>query len=271
MAKLCYNRAMKINVGAVQMDCVLGDVEANLKKAQGFVDEAAQKEVKLLVLPELFSTGYDLKERTGDFAEDDEGPTMTFFKENAAKHGMVLTGTYIEKNPDGKPFNTAPLVGPNGLIGKHRKVYLWEEEKTLFAPGDRFDVWDTEIGKLGIMICYDADFPESSRALATQGAEILLFSTAGTPAFDKFYSTFIASRAFENSCFLIQSNRVGQENDLTYAGYSKVVNPRGEILSDSKQEETLVVAEIDLEDIKKTRENVPYLKDFNPDIYKQYS
>lgn len=261
---------MDFLVGVVQMDGQMGNVSANLAKAQQFVDQAVQKEVKLLVFPELFSTGYDLKDKIASFAETDDGPTVQFLTKNAKKHRTYIVGCYIEK--DGADiFDTAILCGPDGVIGKHRKVNLWGEEQKYFIPGEDFRVWETELGKIGMLICYDADFPEASRALALQGAEIIICTTAGTKDFDLFYGNFICSRAYENGCFLVLANRVGVENELTYIGLSKIVNPKGEILADAGKEEKLLVGKIDLADIETQRAKVPYLKEFKGEVYQRFS
>ena len=260
---------MQFLLGSVQMDCQLGDVTANLEKAQHFLDEAVSKGVKLLLFPELFSTGYDLKEKTADFAETNTDSTVQFLTTQAQKHQLYLCGCYIEKDGD-KVYNTAILCGPTGIIGKHRKVNLWSAEQKHFTPGEDFSVFETELGKIGLLVCYDADFPEAARALALQAAEIILCPTAGTPAFEKLYGNFICSRAFENSCFFALANRVGQENELTYVGLSKIVNPKGEIIAAAQTEETLVHAPIDLAAVASQRDKVPYLKEFKGDVYKKY-
>ncbi|MFA6436252.1 MAG: carbon-nitrogen hydrolase family protein [Candidatus Gracilibacteria bacterium] len=260
---------MKFLAGAVQLDAILGKVTENLCRAEHYIQKAAKAGVKLLVLPELFSTGYDLKNQTARFAETEKGPTPQFLLQMAKKYGLHLTGSYIEKSR-GKPFNTALLVGPKGFIGKHRKVNLWGNEQRYFKPGNSFKVFKTELGVMGILICYDADFPESARALALQGAEILLFPTAGTVSFSMFYGNFIASRAFENGCFLIQANRMGKEGDFVYAGFSRVINPQGIVLVDAKKQERFIATEIDLSLIQQQRQKAPYLKEFKGKIYKKY-
>lgn len=258
---------MKIKVATVQMDCVLGEKDKNIAKATKFVEEASQKGAQLITFPELFSTGYRLEENYYRFSEYiPEGDTVKEFEGIAGKNRVYIVGCIVERGENGSIcYNSAFLVGPQGYIGKIRKAQLWGREKLYFSAGTlEREAFDTELGKIGIIICYEIGFPEIVRDLAIQGADIIVeLSAVGKPR-AYAWDLMSRSRALENGCFVVVSDRVGKEKDTVFSGLSKIISPKGDILAAARntESEEVVIGEIDLEDIASQRADIPYLKDY---------
>ncbi len=253
-------------VAAVQMDCKLGQVQENLRKAEVLVEEAASRGAKLIVLPELFNTGYSVKERDFELAESlPDGPTAKWMTELCHKHGIYLSAAMLEKGAiSGLIYDTAVIVGPDGLIGSYRKTHLWDQENIRFGKGDEFSVFPINGYKVGMQICYEIGFPEGARILTLKGADILLYPSAFGRA--RLYAWDIAtrSRALENGAYVIAANRYGTETDETeFGGHSRIVNPAGTVLAEAARPDEVIVAELDLSLIPEQRGKIPYLRDFN--------
>lgn len=256
---------MKIRVAAIQMDCVLGEKETNISKADRFVKEAIQQDAKIIVLPELFSTGYRLDELYYSFSEDiPQGDTINEFEGIARENQVYIVGGIVETGENrGLCYDTAFLVGPDGYIGKTRKARLWRLERLYLTPGKlERDVYDVGFARIGIISCYEIGFPEITRSCAAQGADILVVVSAfGMPRLYN-WDLLTKSRALENGCFLIAANRVGKEKDSEFCGHSRIVSPKGEVLADAELDELVITEELDLEDISRQRVEVPYLRDY---------
>ena len=184
----------KLTVAAVQMNAVPYDLPGNLNKAEELINRAIKKNSKLIVLPELFNTGYRVEDRDTELAEEIPGYTTTWLEQIAKKHNIYLSAAILEKTEiKGIIYDTAVLVGPGGLLGSYRKTHLWDVENIRFTKGDDFPVFKTPIGNIGIQICYEIGFPEGARILALKGADIVLYPSAFGKA--RRYAWDIASRA----------------------------------------------------------------------------
>lgn len=254
-----------IIAAAIQMNCELGEVEANIGKAGRLIEKAASKGAQLAVLPELFNTGYRVEEKDGELSESIPGPTTEWMIAQAQKHGIYLVGAILERGVStGLVYDTAVVTGPNGILGTYRKTHLWDKENTRFAKGDQFPVFKTEAYSLGMQICYEVGFPEGARILAFKGADILVYPSAFGKA--RLYAWDIAtrSRALENGAFVIASNRSGLEKGETeFGGHSRIIDPTGRVLAEAEQEDEVITAELNLSFIQEQRRTIPYLRDFN--------
>jgi predicted amidohydrolase len=253
------------------MDCVSGDVSGNLAAAEGLLRLAAARGAVLVVLPELFDTGYRVEERDNELAATIPGPTTDRITSVCKEKKIFATGTLIERSGE-KLFDTAFLTGPHGLIGTYRKTVLWAGEVDRFEKGDSYPVFDIGICKAGIQICYEIGFPEGARALSLQGADVILYPSAfGAP---RLYAWDLASRAraLENGCYVVACNRSGSEKGETvFAANSRIVNPRGDIIASAVSNDCeLIIAEVDLEEIKKQRAAIPYLRDLRRNLAADY-
>ena len=161
----------KMKLALVQFQSVLGDVEASMARALPMIDEAAAAGANMVVFPELFTTGYHLDTvgpRMTELAEPIDGPTVCALQEAARKnHVYIVAPIALLHGLSGVPYNSAVFINPDGTVqGSFDKVHLWALERFYFRAGHEFPVFDTEFGKVGIMVCYDMGFPEAARTLA---------------------------------------------------------------------------------------------------------
>jgi predicted amidohydrolase len=221
-----------MKAGFFQFSPVFGDSSANVALV---ADTIRNREFDLLVLPELFNTGYQfVSQREVEILAEPvpEGNTTSFMAEVSRDRNCYLVFGLAEKAGK-RYFNSAVMTGPEGFVGVYRKSHLFYEEKLWFSPGDTgFEVWDTEIGKIGIMVCFDWFFPESARMLSLKGAEVIAHpSNLVLP----YCPDSMPLRCLENSVFAITANRTGSENrhsgeTLNYIGMSQITGPDGSIL-----------------------------------------
>ena len=264
----------KIKVALAQISCKRGDKAENIKKIESRVTRAKRQGAELVIFPELSLTGYTMRDQIYELAETIPGHSTTFLEKLARK-----TGTYIvfgmpelSEKTQATVYNTAVLVGPDGFIGKYRKMYLPThsvfEEKRYFRPGYQTAVFETELGKIGLIICYDIFFPEVSRLTRLKGAQLIVCISASPATRRTFFETLTAARAIENTAFLAYVNLVGIEDGLQFWGGSRLVGPNGKTLVQAKyDEEDLVIGEINYADIRPTETFVPILKDLRPELF----
>lgn len=261
-----------MRVGYFQFDPVFGEVARNLDHVTARLEQA---EADLIVLPELFATGYQFvsKEEVFRLAEPvPEGETTKRLTEIAARRGMTIVAGLPER-AGAHCFNSAVVVGPKGFIGCYRKTHLFFEETLFFTPGDSgFQVWDTGLAKVGVMICFDWYYPEAARTLSLQGADIIAHpSNLVLP----HCPDSMVTRCLENRVFSVTANRIGSEarggkDRLTFIGMSEVVSPRGLILHRAPPDgEELTVVEIEPADarIKALNAYNDLLRDRRPALY----
>jgi len=262
-----------MKIGFIQMESKLLDLNANLSKAETLIKDAAKEETELIVLPELFDTGYNFetKEEVEEIAQQiPDGETTQFLMDQAKEHDMFIVAGIAEKDEKEKLYNSAVIVGPigGGYIGKYRKVHLFYREKLFFEPGDLgFHVFNIGIAKVGIMICFDWLFPEAMRALALKGADIVAHpANLVLP----YAPRAMPIRSLENRVFSITANRIGEEKGLRFIGMSQINSPKAEILlRASEDKEEVGVVEINVEEArnKKLNEFNDLFKDRRPEYY----
>ncbi|KMN09419.1 MULTISPECIES: nitrilase family protein [Pseudomonas] len=250
-----------VRVAVVQFDPQVGiqHSQANLEHSLELAREAAINGANLIVLPELANTGYLFGTRQEAFLHAElipEGPSMQAWLDFARKHQVYLAAGLAER--DGvQLFDSAVLVGPGGFIGKYRKAHLWNREKLWFTPGNLgFPVFDTPIGRIGLLICWDIWFPEVPRLLSLQGADIICslnnWIWTPPPLFDDSgkcmasYLTMTAAHA--NNVFIAAANRIGEEQGERYLGCSLITGTNGWPIGKvaSADEQTILYADIDL-------------------------
>jgi predicted amidohydrolase len=239
-----------LRLAAVQIETRPLDPAHNLAKVIRWLEHAAAEGAHLAVFPECALTGYFLtSQEAASIAETTPGPRTERLAEACQSLGIYAVVGTIEKDASGHCYNTAILVGPDGLLGRYRKSHLICLGVDRFlTPGDSPSaVYDTPLGRLGLLICYDLRFPEPARVLALSGAQAILLPTAW-PAAATLYPDFIArTRAAENGVFVLAADHVGEERGARYLGRSIVVGPDGEILAQAgREEETILTAEVDL-------------------------
>jgi len=239
-----------MRVAVAQMEPMLAETERNLDTALERLEEAAAAGAQLLVLPECAIPGYmfDSAEEALPYAEEIPGPTTEAFERECARLGVHAITGLLERDGD-TLYNAAILVGPDGLIGSYRKTHLpFLGVDRFVTPGGEFKVFDTALGRIGLIICYDLRFPEVTRTLALQGADMVALPT-NFPMAAKLQCDVIApARAAENRIYLLVANRVGKERWGEFCGWSQIVDPYGMRLAEAGEtEEALLVADVEIE------------------------
>ncbi len=265
---------MSVRVAVVQMDCRLGEVQKNIEKIEALARKAGKSEPDVVCFPELATTGYGLNEKWSKFAEQVPGKSTERLARLAREHGFYLICGLDEQGSQGRIHDSAVLVDPDGAVkGVYRKVHLWDKERLYFTPGDHFKVFATRFGKIGIGICYDLEFPEPSRIMAVNGAELLFFPSAEPQPMRKMIETYVQSRASENCAFVAFSNRSGREGAMGFIGSSRIVTPLCKVLATvaRAEEEGVAIADLDLSSLAKVRTLLPYLEQRLPATYDRLS
>lgn len=257
---------MKISL--LQDSGVPGDKAANLQRLAAAARRAAAEGAKLLIAPELYLTGYNLGERLRELAEPAEGPAAEQAAAIAAETGVSLLYGYPELA--GKSlYNSARLVTPEGSAkANYRKAHLFGAyEKGLFKAGDKLLLAEVGDLKVGVLICYDVEFPEAVRSLVLAGADVIAVPTALMRPYENVAEQLVPTRAFENQVFVAYANRCGQEDELTYCGMSCVIGPDGKALALAGRNEAFLIAEADPQAFAESRET--YLEDRRPKLYEK--
>lgn len=267
----------QFKIALVQYQSVLGDLQKNVDRAVEMVREAAAKGAKIVCFPEMFNTGYNFQLIGDGFhncGETIDGHTITRLQKVAKECACyVIAPITLEKKVKGVFYNAAVVIDDEGVVlGDYSKHHLWAAERYYFHAGEDIPVFDTKYGKIGVMICYDAGFPETARVLTLKGAELIFMPSAWRIQDWDMWNLNIPQRALENTLYVAGVNRFGHEDDLYMFGNSKVADWRGRIIAESKEEkEEIVYAEIDLDQLTKARLDIHYLKDRRPDSYKLLS
>ncbi len=254
----------KFKTALVQMDIECGKVDTNLKNASELIETAVEEGSELICLPEYFPMG-PAGDELGELAEQIPGRITEIMGEIAEEHGVYIVFSMAERS-DGSIYNTAVLIGPEGkIIGKHRKMHRFLDEKDVITPGDGYTVVDTELGKLGLMVCYDAVFPEVARNLALLDAEVILMPSNWPDPFKPQWDLATSARAFDNQLWVIAANMVGATENHTYFGGSRIVDPTGKAVVDGDDEEKVIVGTVDLSVIEEFKGIINFLEDRKDD------
>lgn len=278
----------RIKVAATQMSCSCNR-EENIQKAEKLVREAAQKGAQIILLQELFETPYFCQKEKSEYyvyaAEVENNIAISHFKAIAKELKVVLPISFYEKKNNAR-YNSIAIIDADGqLLGKYRKSHIPDgpgyEEKFYFNPGDTgFKVWNTRYGKIGVGICWDQWYPEAARCMALMGAEMLFYPTAigsepqdGSIDSRDHWQACMLGHAAANLVPVIASNRVGVESDedssITFYGSSFIAGPQGDKVAEAgRTEETVLVAEFDLDKLETQRIEWGIFRDRRPDLYK---
>lgn len=278
----------KVIIGLTQHACG-PDKEANIEKAVEQIKEAAKKGAKIVLTQELFAGEYfcqTCEEKLTRLAEPIPGPVTNRMQEVAKELGIVILCSVYEYAMDGIYYNSAVVFDADGTnLGTYRKHHIPESpkyyEKFYFSPGDSgYKVFNTKYGNIGIVICWDEWFPEPSRILALKGSDIIFYPSAIGTEQNTDVDTHLAWRdairghGIHNHLFVAANNRVGTEQSIdgngsmTFHGGSFISGPLGQVVEEaSRVEEEVIVAEIDLDEIRTVRDMNPLLRDRRIDSY----
>ena len=253
-----------------QLDATVGDKTKNLKKLEKAV---AAAKADLFLAGELFLSGYMARDAFAQLAEPIDGPAVKTAQFIAREYSTHLVFGMPEREESTKGlFNTSILVAPDGKVASYRKVYLANfgpfEEGLYFGRGDGLTLVETKLGKIGLLICYDAFFPELAKAYALQGADLLAIISASPATSKPFFDRILPARAIENALPVLYTNLVGTELNIVFQGGTQAIGPRGEDLGKAADfVESTVLANVDLRDVKTARTFRPTLRDTRKDMW----
>jgi N-carbamoylputrescine amidase len=276
---------MKVKVAALQSS-FSDNLNANVDKTVALVHEAAKKGAQIILPSELFEGPYFCKQERDEFfswAKPYEGhPTVAVFKKLARELGVVIPVSFYERD-NNQYYNSVAVIDADGTdLGLYRKSHIPDgpgyEEKFYFRPGNTgFKVWKTRFGTVGVGICWDQWFPECARAMMLMGADLLFYPTAiGTepenPTLDTkdLWQRAMIGHSVSNVVPVIASNRIGTESDQTFYGCSFITDQRGEKIAElGRKEEGVIVAELDLDEVRKNRASFGFFRDRRPELYSE--
>lgn len=247
-----------------------GDVEANITSAEEAAAKAKAGGADILILPEMFLSGYAIGELAFELAECPDGASARRMAEAARRHAIAILYGHGETGEGGHCYNAATLVDARGRHRTtYRKTHLFgENERMVYTPGNDLG-WPHTLNSLrvGVLISYDAEFPEAVRALTAHGADLVCVPAALPESRKRVAELLMPARAAENGCFVVYANRCSRENHTAYAGFSTVAAPDGSVIARAGRDEELLFANIDLPAFRRVREANPYLDDRRPEIY----
>jgi len=274
---------MKVNVACVQMEPVRYEFAHNLKKMTEFIEKAKEEypETQLIIFPELITSGYECGEKFQQLAERvPDGESIKTISSLAKKHNVHIIYGFPERDPaiDDVLYNSSVFIDNTGrALGTYRKVHLFASEKEFFRAGCDYPLFDTEIGRIGIMICWDTAFPEVARVYGLKGADLIAISTNWEkPYLDDVetknqsdWDLITRARAFDNCLYVAAANRIGFDENLGFFGRSKIIGPTGVPIKELNDEvEGIIAAEIDYAQIQVLRTSYyTFFKDRRPDTF----
>ncbi len=278
-----------LKTAVIQMQSKPYALSENLQLALNLAKEAHNKGANLIVLPELFDSGYCVNDKDADFGLDFKAikhgeetlknESLRALSDFAKSSDTHIVACSIEKT-NKKLYDSAYIIPPKGGIsGKHRKIYLWGDEKSRFKRGKKYEVFTLDFGdfsaKVGLQICYEIGFGVSANLLALQGAEVLIYPSAFGKARAYNWDLLSRARALENGCFVCACNHSGEETNaklkqtLEFAGDSRIIVPNGKIIAQATKLNEVIIAEMDLNEVALQRQKIPYLQDFDTKLTKK--
>jgi len=258
----------KFIFSVAQFHSKLGNMHANIDRALDLIRKAAQNQAALILFPELWTSGYILK--NAEKSAEENLSALDILKNSASESNISIAGSYLLRE-NGKILNRFLVIDPHmGLLPSYDKVHLFQltgEEKT-FAPGMHLTLLDEPWGDTALTICYDLRFPELYRRYALDGAKIFLVPAQWPERRINHWKILLQARAVENQCYILGCNSVGTISGDVYGGNSAIINPWGKILAEAGgQNEELLFAEIDPDVVEKARSTIPVFSDRRPDLY----
>jgi len=259
---------MELTISLAQMDIALGQPQVNLAKVQEWTAEARRRGSDVVLLPELWATGYDL-ENAGRYATGLEEGLFARLAALAREKAIYICGSLLAWQ-DGRYYNTAPLFSPAGeRLGHYSKIHLFRlmEEDRYLAAGRETPVFDLPWGRSAIALCYDLRFPELFRRYALAGARIIFLSAEWPYPRLEHWRTLLQARAIENQIFIAACNRVGESKGERFFGHSAIYDPWGKLVVEAGDGEVLLTASIDLALVEEVRRTIPVFADRRPELY----
>ncbi|MEH7306143.1 carbon-nitrogen family hydrolase [Neobacillus drentensis] len=261
---------MKLKISCLQMDIAFGDPNKNYQLAERLIEKSLDNRPNVIVLPELWTTGYDLT-RLNEIADDYALQTIEFLQKAAKKYQVHFVGGSVANREKNGVKNTLLIINKEGkLVHKYSKLHLFKlmDEHLYLEAGSQKGLFEIENNKFAGSICYDIRFPEWIRAHSAEGAEAL-FVVAEWPAPRlSHWRALLIARAIENQCYVIACNRSGQDPNNHFAGHSMIIDPWGEVIAEAGNNQEILTAEIEMDLVKEIRSQIPIFTDRKPEYYK---
>lgn len=267
----------EVIIAIAQFHPRLGELQSNLDRMGDIIDHiGSTQKVNLIIFPELTTTGYECGVKFTELAEQIPGYTIETLGARAARYEAHLAfGMVVKHKVESVVYDAAILLGPDGaLLGQYHKVHLRPEERPIFRGGFRFPVLQTTFGSIGLLLGWDLAFPEAARSLAIDGAELLVVPASWEAQSIEEWKTYLRARAYENSIFVAGVNRIGDEYTYAFGGESAILGPRGETYAhvgrdeNDRPKEAYTIAKIDLDAVKKFREELQTMQSRQPSVYR---
>ncbi len=262
----------EVTIALAQTAPVLNDNEENLRRMAAVIQRiCSEQPTDLIVFPELAVSGYECGLNFTRLAERVPGHVVSFLANKAAEFNVYLAfGMPVKEKVESILYNAAVLIGRDGeLLGDYRKLHLRVEERLAFRAGYRLPLFETEFGLVGMMVGWDLAFPETARSLALDGADLVILCAAWETAHMEEWRAYTVARACENAVYLAAVNRVGDEPSYSFGGESALIGPRGQMHTALDEAvEGYAVATIDLDEIRKVREEHQILQCRQPAAYR---
>lgn len=247
---------MKVQLAQIPSDD--SRTATNLERVLSIV-RAAERDTDVIVFPETCLMGFPTTEDVHTVAEPEDGPAVTAVLKAVQTSGIAVAIGFAEAD-GGRYYNSTVLLTPQGITLKYRKTHLWASDVGVFTPGDQMPTALWKGVRVGLLICFDVEFPETARALAAQGAELLLVTNANMDPYGPVHRALLIARAMENQVFVVMTNRCGRAGGLTFAGESAVFAPTGQVLASLGREQSSLTLEIDLKEVATSRRDYSYVK-----------
>jgi predicted amidohydrolase len=260
---------MKLTISLAQMNVILGEPQQNLATVERMAAAAAQRGSDVLVLPELWSTGYDL-ENAGRHATPADKGIFAEVAQLAQQHQVAILGSCLSSLGQEQYGNTAVFFNTQGAaLAQYSKIHLFQlmDEHMYLTGGDKLALVEAEWGLGGVAICYDLRFPEIFRTYALAGAQIVFLPSEWPHPRLAHWRTLLRARAIENQMYIVACNRVGNSKNTDFFGHSCIIDPWGEIVVEGGESEILLTADIDLDLVESVRAKIPVFADRRPDLY----
>jgi omega-amidase len=261
-----------LTVSLAQINIIPSEDRQNLTKVSRYLEESAKRNSQLVILPELWNTGYDLSHSLLHARQNQA--TLNDLCGLAKKYRLAIVGSLLEEE-NNSIFNTSYWITDNGsILAKYRKIHLFRlmDEHRWLSEGNQLTLVHSPLGNAGLSICYDLRFPEMFRNYALAGAQLLIVSAEWPLRRLLHWGSLLQARAIENQTFMLAVNSVGKTGEEQFAGGSAVIDPWGNILAQAdNQTETLMTLTIDLEMVNEVRKVIPVLSDCRPEAYESMS
>ena len=251
-----------MKITGIQFDLKWEEKSPNHERVRELLAEAAPEPGSLVVLPEMFASGFSMNAAAIDDTET--GETRDFLSRTARESGIYLQAGLVRRNSAGRPANQSIVFDPEGTeVARYEKIFPFTPggESAAYAAGDRISLYEWGGFTVASFICYDLRFPEIFRLAAARGATLYTVIASWPEARTSHWMTLLQARAIENQAYVIGVNRCGRDPYLGYSGRSLIIDPLGAILADGGSEDGAITAELDREALDQYRERLPFLRD----------